>query len=134
MAKLSFHYLLLESKPDTETPCFLGEIPHRQILHPMPFYLISGFSDFLKKREIEIPENQDFRVFRNFRNPISENPDFRESENPDFQIFGLPNLRKSGFPEIQKLRFPNFRGIGCIIFRGIRCQASEVSGPIEETW
>ena len=64
------------------------------------FYRIFGFSDFPKIRKIGISENPDFRVFRNFRNPISENPDFRESENPDFQISGLPNLRKSGFPEI----------------------------------
>ena len=61
--------------------------------------LSTGFSDFPKIREIGIPENPDFRVFRNFRNPISESPDFRESENPDFQVSGLPNPRKSGFPD-----------------------------------
>ena len=82
------------------SPCFSMGLPHGQILHPMPFYLIFGCSDFPKEREIGIPEHPDCRLFRKFRNPISENPDFRESENPDFQISGLPNLRKSGFPEI----------------------------------
>ena len=81
----------------------------------------------------ELPENRntenpDFRIFRKIGNPISANPDFRESENPDFQISGLPNLRKSGFPEIRKFRFSDFRGIGCRIFRGIRCRASDGSG------
>ena len=100
----------------------------------MSFYLIFGFSDFPSIRKIGLPENPDFGFFRNFRSPVSENPDFRESENPDFQISGLPDLRKSGFPEIRKSRFSDFRGIGCRNFWGIRCQASEVSGPIEETW
>ena len=115
-------------------PCFLREIPHRQILHPMPFYRIFGFSDFPKIRKIGISENPDFRVFRIFGSPISGNPDFRKSENPDFQISGLPDFRKSGFPEIRKSGFSGFRGIGCRIFRGIRCPASDASGPIEETW
>ena len=75
---------------------------HGQILHPMPFYLIFGFSDFPKIRKMGTPENPDFLVFRNFGIPNSENPDFRESKHPDFRIFGISSLRKSGFPEIRK--------------------------------
>ena len=84
-------------------------IPHGQILHSMPFYRIFRFSDFPKNREIGTSENPEFRVFRNFGIPISENPDFRETENPDFQNSGLSNLRKSGFSEIRKSGFPDFR-------------------------
>ena len=74
-----------------------------------------------------------FVFFLTVRNPISENPDCRESENPDFQMSGLPNIRKSGFSEIRKSRFSDFRGIGCRIFRGIRCRVSNGSGAIKET-
>ena len=111
---------LLQHIISGRSPCFLRGVPHGQILHPMHFYRILGFPDFPKIRKIGIPENPDFQVFRNFRNPISENPDSRESENPDFQISGLPNLRKSGFPEIRKSRLSDFRGIGCRFFRAVR--------------
>ena len=82
------------------SPCFLRDVPHRQIVHPMPFYLIFGLSDCPKIRAFGIPENPEFRVFRNAEIPLSETQDFGTSENPDFQISGLPNLRKSGFTEI----------------------------------
>ena len=114
--------------------CFLWEVPHRQILHPMPFYWIFRFIDYPEIRNIGIAEKQDFRVFRNCRNPISENPDFQKSENPEFRISGLFKVLKFGCSEIRKSRFSDFRGTGCRSVRGIRCQASEVSRPIKEAW
>ena len=101
----------------SRSPCVLGEIPQRQILHPMPFYQIFGFSDFRKSGKSECPKinifdfsgfseirfpkvrtsgNPKIRIFRfpDFR--ISENQDFRKSENPDFPISGASDVEFSG--------------------------------------
>ena len=107
--------------------------------HIGKFYIRCPLPDCWMLQFSENPENRNtwksrfYGGFRNFRNSISEAPDFRESENPDFQVSGFPNVRKYRFPEIRKSRFSDFRGIGCRIFRGIRCRASDVSEPIEET-
>ena len=110
--QITIRACLGQKRPEQESrlsPCLLREIPHRQILHPMPFYLIFGCSDFPKIRQIGKIENPDFRVFRKFGISISEAPDFRKSENPDFQISGLPDFSKtriSGNPKIRVFRFP----------------------------
>ena len=72
-----------------QSPCFLREVPHRQILHPMPFYRISGFSDFPKFREIG----------------ISENPDCRRFGSPEIRKSGYSDSRKSGLSEFGFLKF-----------------------------
>ena len=112
------HTKVIITRPPSNHDALLGGIPHMQILHPMPFYRILGFSDFPKIRKTGIPEIQDFRDSRNIRNSISENPDFSESENPELQISGPPHLRRFRFPEIKKFRFSDFLGIGCRIFPG----------------
>ena len=115
-------------KLDGVLPCFLREIPHRQILHPMPFCRIFGFSDFRKSgksehrkirifwfsgiSEIRFPKirisgNPKIRIFRfpDFR--ISENPDFRKSENPDFPISGASDVEFSEASDARHRRCPD---------------------------
>ena len=93
----------------------LKGIPHRQILHPMLFYRIFGFSDFPKIQKIGISDNPDSRVFRNFRNPIfrksgeSEYLKIRISGFSGISEFRCPKIRIFGNPKIRIFRFPDFQ-------------------------
>ena len=83
--------------------------------------------------EIRKAGNPDFRTFRNFRSPISEN---LISGNLKIRAFGFLVFQISGNRDFQKSEDPDFRISG---ERDIEfSEASdaghvEVSGPIEET-
>ena len=103
-------------------------IPHKQILHPMPFYRIFGFPKFRKSGksgmlkirisgfsgipEIRIPEvlsSGDLEIrfsgFPDFQ--IFENPGIRRSENPDFRTSRKPQVEFSGASDAGHRRCPD---------------------------
>ena len=112
----------------SELTCFLKEIPHRQILHPMLFsrflhvpilrrsgkteypniriFVFSGISEirFPKNRSSGNPKIRAFR-FPDFR--ISEKTDFRKSENPDFPISRNPDVEFSEASDARHRRCPD---------------------------